>query len=335
MNMEDQVREAQSWIVAHPVDLKNTSVTAAEAWEMNSRILGSLLIAYSLGRSNQILELAKTIAGDLLQIFDAVAVDSPNFDDDNQKISLLEMGYVSFITGDDRYRAVVLERFNQTNAQIGSHAEAALMSWIAQGDKVSEERWTDALSQIEFTMVKGIQGQKFVINDGMKMSTQSCRLPAILAYHSLHTKDSSVLGVAHELMSTCYRMWHGQVSGLGPELSTVPELKPAYGWASFNLGNAEFIQSLMFMWRVTRSIKYRRWGLEVARAIGKNCKVPSAAGYAGLTDVSCLDCYDNWQDSGFIGKTLKNLYLLFSSDTLLPLEKWAFNLDGHPIPIFM
>lgn len=35
-----------------------------------------------------------------------------------------------------------------------------------------------------------------------------------------------------------------------------------------------------------------------------------------------------------LAETWKYLYLLFSSEDLLPLDKWVFNTEGHPLPIF-
>lgn len=40
-------------------------------------------------------------------------------------------------------------------------------------------------------------------------------------------------------------------------------------------------------------------------------------------------------ESFFMAETLKYLYLLLSDDqTLLPLNKYVFNTEGHPLPIY-
>jgi mannosyl-oligosaccharide alpha-1,2-mannosidase len=31
---------------------------------------------------------------------------------------------------------------------------------------------------------------------------------------------------------------------------------------------------------------------------------------------------------------LKYLYLLFTDEELLPLDKWTFNTEAHPLPVF-
>lgn len=38
--------------------------------------------------------------------------------------------------------------------------------------------------------------------------------------------------------------------------------------------------------------------------------------------------------SYFLAETLKYLYLLFLDDDILPLEKWVFNTEAHPLPVF-
>lgn len=36
----------------------------------------------------------------------------------------------------------------------------------------------------------------------------------------------------------------------------------------------------------------------------------------------------------FLGETLKYFYLLFSEDSLIPLDSFVFNTEAHPLPIF-
>lgn len=43
--------------------------------------------------------------------------------------------------------------------------------------------------------------------------------------------------------------------------------------------------------------------------------------------------YNDKQESYFLAETLKYLYLLFSPDDLLPLDRWVFNTEAHPLPI--
>lgn len=87
------------------------------------------------------------------------------------------------------------------------------------------------------------------------------------------------------------------------------------------------------MWRITKDPKYRQWGFEIANAIEYMCKIKSG-GYAGVEGVNMTPWrYRDSQESFFLAKTLKYLYLLFSSDDVLPLDKWVFNTEAHPFPI--
>ncbi|MES2540700.1 MAG: glycoside hydrolase family 47 protein [Pseudomonadota bacterium] len=36
----------------------------------------------------------------------------------------------------------------------------------------------------------------------------------------------------------------------------------------------------------------------------------------------------------FLAETLKYLYLLYSPDEVLPHDRWVFNTEAHPFPVF-
>jgi mannosyl-oligosaccharide alpha-1,2-mannosidase len=38
--------------------------------------------------------------------------------------------------------------------------------------------------------------------------------------------------------------------------------------------------------------------------------------------------------SYFLAETLKYLYLMFTEEDLIPLDKYVFNTEGHPFAIF-
>ena len=45
-------------------------------------------------------------------------------------------------------------------------------------------------------------------------------------------------------------------------------------------------------------------------------------------------CNDAVSPSYFLAETLKYLYLLFSDETVLPLDRYVLNTEAHPFPIF-
>jgi len=58
-------------------------------------------------------------------------------------------------------------------------------------------------------------------------------------------------------------------------------------------------------------------------------------GYAGLHDVNNPNSSnDNVMQSWFLAETLKYLYLLFCDDDVIPLDRYVFNTEAHPLPVF-
>lgn len=105
------------------------------------------------------------------------------------------------------------------------------------------------------------------------------------------------------------------------------------------------------MWRTTGDIVWRERGWAAFLALERESRTPS--GYAALRNVffSSVTGTDtstpnngfksNWSTnqldsmpSYFLAETLKYLYLLFSDEELLPLDKYVLNTEAHPFPVF-
>merc|ERR1719431_1942763 len=134
---------------------------------------------------------------------------------------------------------------------------------------------------------------------------------------------------AEEITKTCRMSYENTVTKLGPEIIRFDKFLNPFD-RSFLL-RPETVESYFVLWRLTKDPKYREWGWQVVQALELNCKVE--AGYSGLRDVNIPKSYDDVQQSFFLAETLKYLYLLFSSDSLLDLELWVFNTEAHPLPI--
>ncbi|KAG5356139.1 Mannosyl-oligosaccharide 1,2-alpha-mannosidase [Yarrowia sp. B02] len=149
------------------------------------------------------------------------------------------------------------------------------------------------------------------------------------------------LGV--ELTRTCYEMYHQTVTGLSPEivffndhntLSKDFSVKPQ---DAHNLQRPETVESLFYLWRITRNPIYREWGWEIFQAFEKYTKVPGDAGYDSINNVESTEpSWRNNMESFWLSETLKYLYLLFddSKDEVLPLTEIVFNTEAHPFPKF-
>ncbi len=74
--------------------------------------------------------------------------------------------------------------------------------------------------------------------------------------------------------------------------------------------------------------------LRLIKAIERHCR--SVVGYSGIANIDRVPAVkDDFQQSFFLAETLKYLYLIFSPDTVLPLNGWVFNTEAHPLPIWI
>ena len=105
-----------------------------------------------------------------------------------------------------------------------------------------------------------------------------------------------------------------------------------------NLLRPETVESLHIMYQITKDNKYRDYGWKIFKAFDKFCKVPTG-GYVSVNDVRSAENPRRGEgrdkmESFFLAETLKYLYLLFSDDDIIPLDKYVFNTEAHPLPVF-
>lgn len=81
--------------------------------------------------------------------------------------------------------------------------------------------------------------------------------------------------------------------------------------------------------------KNSEWGWKIFEAIEKYSKVQSG-GYSSIHDIRRKDNihFSDKMETFFLAETLKYLYLLFGSTEVFPLDKYVFNTEAHPFPIF-
>ncbi|KAF8899321.1 glycoside hydrolase family 47 protein [Infundibulicybe gibba] len=96
----------------------------------------------------------------------------------------------------------------------------------------------------------------------------------------------------------------------------------------------ETIESLFIAYRLTGDEQYRDQGWSIFKAIEKYCRMDSG-GYATVLNVDNISVgHDDKMETFFLSETLKYLFLLFSDSSVLPLDKYVFNTEAHPLPIF-
>ncbi|KIJ25205.1 glycoside hydrolase family 47 protein, partial [Sphaerobolus stellatus SS14] len=96
----------------------------------------------------------------------------------------------------------------------------------------------------------------------------------------------------------------------------------------------ETVESLFIAYRLTGDQKYRDWGWKIFSSIEEHCKIPEG-GYASILNVDAVPVdYEDKMETFFLSETLKYLFLLFSDDSVLPLDAVVFNTEAHPLPVF-
>jgi hypothetical protein len=157
------------------------------------------------------------------------------------------------------------------------------------------------------------------------------------------------LKLAEDLMESCYNMYKDSGTiGLAPEIIMFdcgdnPDNSAKCGntGKSFyikpngehNLLRPETVESLYILWRLTKNPKYRIWGWKIFKAFQKYCKI-STGGYSSIKSVVRMPIvFKDKMESFWLAETLKYLYLLFSDDAVISLDKWVLNTEAHPLPI--
>ncbi|XP_028764359.1 mannosyl-oligosaccharide 1,2-alpha-mannosidase MNS3 [Neltuma alba] len=199
-----------------------------------------------------------------------------------------------------------------------------------------------------------------------KMDHLVCFLPGTLALGAtkgltkekamlnnvLNFEDMENLKLAEDLAKTCFEMYSVTSTGLAPEIAYFHTeefseqgldggnksseyindiiIKPA---DRHNLLRPETVESLFVLYRITGDPKYREWGWEIFEAFEKYTRVETG-GYTSLDDVTTVPpSKRDKMETFFLGETLKYLYLLFGDSSVVPLDKFVFNTEAHPIPI--
>ncbi|KAF4098738.1 endoplasmic reticulum mannosyl-oligosaccharide 1,2-alpha-mannosidase isoform X2 [Onychostoma macrolepis] len=236
-------------------------------------------------------------------------------------------------------------------ARADSYYEYLLKQWL-QGSKKETELLEDYLQAIE-GVKKNLLRQTspgkltFVgeLSNGRlnpKMDHLVCFLPGTLALGAHNGLPADHMDLAVQLMETCHQMYAQMETGLSPEIAHFNlqsnngrdiDVKPA---DRHNLLRPETVESLFYMYRFTKDSKYRDWGWDILQSFNKYTRVPSG-GYTSISNVRDPEnpAPRDKMESFFLGETLKYLFLLFSDDNeLISLDKYVFNTEAHPLPIW-
>ena len=143
--------------------------------------------------------------------------------------------------------------------------------------------------------------------------------------------DNEYMALAEALGETCYKMYANTVTGLSPEFVQFVGGRDMATprQASYNIGRPEAVETWFYMWYYTRDPKWREMGWRVFEAFEKYASTGS--GWTALPDVDNPRRRDDKMESFVLAETVKYMYLLFDPDYPIPLEKYVFNTEAHPL----
>ncbi|KAJ0233654.1 hypothetical protein HA466_0280070 [Hirschfeldia incana] len=173
-----------------------------------------------------------------------------------------------------------------------------------------------------------------------------------LAENLLSFEDLENLKLAEDLAKACFEMYEVTATGLAPEIAYFHTEEYSEGGLEggnkssvyakdiiikhadrHNLLRPETVESLFVLYRITKDTIYREQGWKIFEAFEKHTKVKSG-GYTSLDDATEVPPHRrDKMETFFLGETLKYLYLLFGDDSVIPLDKFVFNTEAHPLPI--
>lgn len=264
------------------------------------------------------------------------------------RVSGLAPIYINADTGEFRSSSHIT-----LGARGDSYYEYLLKQWLQGGkedDQMKQEYLTAMEGVMKLLVRKSFPNKLTYVGELLngrsfspKMDHLVCFLPGTLALGYKHGLPESHMNLAKDLIETCVQMYKQMGTGLSPEIAYFNDapsgtkdiiVKPL---DAHNLLRPETVESLHVMYEITGDKKYQAYGWDILKAFNKHCKVDSG-GYVSLNDVRNAGNPRRGEgrdkmESFFLGETLKYLYLLFSDVTILPLDKFVFNTEAHPLPI--
>ncbi|XP_008553860.1 endoplasmic reticulum mannosyl-oligosaccharide 1,2-alpha-mannosidase [Microplitis demolitor] len=237
-----------------------------------------------------------------------------------------------------------------------SYYEYLLKQWLQTGKTINYLRddYLLGISGTQKHLVKRTAKNKYLFIAELvgasrdmkpKMDHLTCYLPGTLALGTHHGLTTEHMDLAKELTTTCYQTYAIQPTFLAPEITyfnvqgTNDDENQLDMYVkstdAHNLLRPEFIESLYYMWYFTGNKTYQDWGWQIFKGFENYTKVEN-----GYTSIGNVRNPQNTRprdmtESFWYAETLKYLYLLFDDTRqLIDLDRWIFNSEGHPLPIY-
>uniref|UniRef100_F1KXJ2 alpha-1,2-Mannosidase n=1 Tax=Ascaris suum TaxID=6253 RepID=F1KXJ2_ASCSU len=234
-------------------------------------------------------------------------------------------------------------------ARADSYYEYLLKQWLQTGKSIDwlRDDYNKSMSAMERHLVRQSEPNKFtfvgeILPGGSyspKMDHLACFVAGSLALGAMNGFPESHLQLAKKIGEGCQRMYQTP-TGLGPEIIHFNQqpnskddiyIKPLDAHC---LLRPEAIEAWFYLYRATGDKIYQEWGWKAFEALEKHAKVEY--GYSSVVNVKRIPVsYRDMMESFFLSETLKYLYLLLADDqSEIPLDKFVFNTEGHPLPIY-
>ncbi|KAN0032535.1 hypothetical protein ACTFIV_006434 [Dictyostelium citrinum] len=245
-------------------------------------------------------------------------------------------------------------RFCNSQVSVGamgdSFYEYLLKMWIYQ-DGV-EERYSELFQRSADSIIKHLykvskQGDGFITNlEGSSVTNTQEHLTCFAGGMFMLAAASNITGddeksalymdVGEKVTRTCAKIYNITPTGLGPEVAYIdPESGDirfnGYKAVSWYILRPETVESIFIAYRLTGNTEYQDLAWKIFEALVDVCRTEN--GYVGLNDVSNKWAINDNQQSFFMAETLKYLYLTFQPSSVVPLDKYVFNTEAHPIEI--
>ncbi|XP_060069698.1 endoplasmic reticulum mannosyl-oligosaccharide 1,2-alpha-mannosidase-like [Ylistrum balloti] len=232
-----------------------------------------------------------------------------------------------------------------------SYYEYLLKQWIQTGKTINmfKDDFMEAIDGVKKHLLRESSPSKLLYLGELlgsrtfspKMDHLVCYLPGTMALGYKNGLPADHFDIAKRLTETCFQMYARMPTKLSPEIvyfSQAAQSKEdliVKAPDAHNLLRPETVESLFYMYRFTGDKKYQDMGWTIFQAFLKHTKVENG-GFSSIHNVKAAKAtFRDKLESFFLAETLKYLYLLFGDDSsLIPLDKFVFNSEAHPLPIY-
>ncbi len=348
MNLTGRVEDAIRFLASSFSFVKDHNMNT---FEMTIRVLGGFIASYDLTHDPRLLRLANHVARALLPAFQNDTV----FPEVNPLkgvplrgyTTLAAQGSVQFeyarlgmITGNQAYRNAAatwnlyIHRAVTPMSLNGGHDslhEYVLKMAILLQDDVLKTKYNEMVRTIKRRRLRR-QGDRVFVTDQIGFTEHlACFFSGTLALGiltNISNAPKSDLDLADKLVTTCYALYHdNKATGLAPDAFFVRKKGVVVQDYKFDL-RPETVESIFYMYKLTRDTKYLAWARNIFDSLQKHCK--SKYGYSGLRDVR--NSHQTGQQPSFwMAEVLKYLYLLFTDSAIL--DEYVLSTEAHPFRV--